>query len=201
MPIRPVTAPIRLMTIGRFDGVRGMNTRALSLLLALPGFFCCAAAIAHDAGPALGEPVGPHELEAHNAIVFPDGEGLPPGSGSAAAGAVLYRTHCVTCHGPDGRGGPGGELAGATEPLTSATPDQTIGTYWPYATTLFGFIRRAMPLNAPGSLSDDEVYALCAYLLALNGIIAPDASLDATSLAGVVMPNRDGFIGIDAEIP
>ena len=100
-----------------------------------------------------------------------------------------------------GRGGPGGELAGAAKPLTSDTPDQTIGTYWPYATTLFDFIRHAMPLHAPGSLTNEEVYALCAYLLAENGVIAHDAELDAAALAAIVMPNRDGFIWIDAPRP
>ncbi len=152
---------------------------------------------ATEATPAFGAAATPAEIAAHDTMVFPDGTGLPPGRGDASTGGVLYAKHCVACHGPGGRGGPGGELAGGTEPLTSDTPDQTIGTYWPYATTLFDFIRRAMPLDAPGSLSDDEVYALCAYLLAQNGIIGVDAELDAAGLAAIAMPNRDGFIRID----
>lgn len=155
-------------------------------------------AVAAEPYPAFGEPATPPEILRHDSMIFPDGSGLPPGRGNATTGAALYATHCVACHGPGGRGGPGGELAGGTQPLTSDTPDQTIGTYWPYATTLFDFIRRAMPLQAPGSLSDDEVYALCAYLLAQNGIIAPDAELDRERLAAIVMPNREGFIPVEA---
>jgi cytochrome c len=151
--------------------------------------------------PAFGEPATAAAIAAHDEMVFPDGTGLPAGRGNAASGAVLYQAHCVACHGAGGRGGPGGELAGAAEPLTSDTPDQTIGTYWPFATTLFDFIRRAMPLHAPGSLSNNEVYALCAYLLAENGIIAHDAEVDAAVLAAIVMPNRDGFIRLDAPRP
>lgn len=186
---------IRLMMTGTSE--RGTGAcRVHALLLACAGLV--AVVNAAEPYPAFGAPATRAEIARHDTMVFPDGSGLPSGLGNAATGAVLYAKHCLACHGPGGRGGPGGELAGGTQPLTSDTPDQTIGTYWPYATTLFDFIRRAMPLPAPGSLSDDEVYALCAYLLAENGIIAPDADLDAARLAAIVMPNRDGFIRIDA---
>ena len=156
---------------------------------------------AETQAPRLGEVAGAADIAAHDTMVFTDGSGLPSGSGGVETGAALYRRHCSACHGEEGRGGPGGELAGGVEPLTSATPDQTIGTYWPYATTLFDFIRRAMPMTAPGTLNDDEVYALTAYLLHLNGIVGGNAVMDAASLAAVRMPNRGGFIGIDAQAP
>lgn len=194
MQNRTPPAVIRLMMTG--TSKRGAALRRGCLLV----FTCANLVAAVDAAepyPAFGEPATRAEIAHHDTMVFPDGSGLPPGHGNAATGALLYAKHCLACHGPGGRGGPGGELAGGTEPLTSDTPDQTIGSYWPYATTLFDFIRRAMPLQAPGSLSDDDVYALCAYLLAENGIIAPDSDLDAARLAAIVMPNRDGFIWID----
>jgi S-disulfanyl-L-cysteine oxidoreductase SoxD len=180
----------------------GISELRRSLALAVGGLIVMARVGAADVGPpALGEPATPHDIETHDGMVFPDGEGLPPGRGSVAAGADLYRRHCVACHGERGRGGLGGELAGGRRPLTSATPDQNIGTYWPYATTLFDFIRRAMPMTAPGSLGPDEVYALTAYLLHENGIVAGDAVLDAAALTAIEMPNRDGFIWIDAPLP
>jgi len=123
---------------------------------------------------------------------------LPPGRGLAADGEVLFRLHCQICHGPSGRGASAEELAGSSEPLTSETPDKTIGSYWPYATTLFDFIRRAKPMGAPGSLTNDEVYALSAYLLRLNGVIDAAQEMNAGTLPAVRMPNRDGFIGVDA---
>lgn len=183
----------------------GISERMAALLRIARWTLACAGftvlANAAEPVPAFGKPATAGEIAAHDTFVFPDGTGLPAGRGDVATGAALYRTHCVICHGPGGRGGPGGELAGASEPLTSDTPDQTIGTYWPYATTLFDFIRRAMPLHAPGSLTNDEVYALCAYLLAENGIITADTELDAAGLAAIVMPNRDGFIRIDGPRP
>ncbi len=178
-------------------GISELRRRAaVSLLL---GSLLVSSAIAIDvAPPQLGQPATANDIAAHDTMVFPDGAGLPAGRGGVTAGAELYRSHCVACHGERGRGGLGGELAGGEAPLTGEQPDQNIGTYWPYATTLFDFIRRAMPMTAPGSLSDDEVYALTAYLLHENGIIAADAVLDAATLTAVRMPNRDGFLWIDA---
>lgn len=145
-----------------------------------------------------GRPATAAELDTRRNLVFPDGRGLPPGKGTVAHGEQLYRTQCLSCHGREGRGGSGGELAGGNPDLRAAQPDKTIGTYWPYATTLFDFIRRAMPFTAPWSLRDDEVYALVAYLLHRNGIVGADFVADAASVAAVRMPNRDGFIPIDA---
>ena len=151
--------------------------------------------------PSLGRELTRSEVDAMEPIIYPDGRGLPAGHGSVASGRSIYQSSCSRCHGIEGRGGDGGELAGGDPDLTRDSPDQTIGTYWPYATTLFDFIRRAMPMDAPRTLSDDEVYALCAYLLHLNGLIDATATIDAASLAAVKMPNRTGFIGIDAPVP
>src|SRR3981189_368210 len=113
-------------------------------------------------------------------------------------GSFLLRNnsnaHCAACHGTNGAGGPADPLVGGTGTLASKKPVKTVGSYWPYATTLFDYIRRAMPFNAPWSLSNDEVYALSAFLLNHNGIVAPDTRLDAKSLQKVRMPNRDGFV-------
>jgi len=162
----------------------------------------CALAIAPgvhaDDTPRLGVPATAQELATRDNLVFPDGRGLPPGRGSKNAGAALYAARCAQCHGDEGRGGPGGELAGGDPDLTREQPDKTIGSYWPHATTLFDFVRRAMPLDAPWSLSNDEVYALVAYLLDLNGIAVPADGLDAAALAAIRMPNRDGFRPVDA---
>jgi len=170
------------------------GAEACALLLALAWF-----AAAGAAGlPQFGQPASAHALASREALIFPDGRGLPPGSGTVAEGRALFERQCASCHGERGRGGPGGELAGGNPDLTAPQPDRTIGTYWPYATTLFDFIRRAMPLGAPRSLADDEVYALVAYLLDLNGI-AVGERLDAAALAAVRMPNREGFRWLDAQ--
>jgi len=147
--------------------------------------------------PAWGVPATPAQLATRATTVFPDGRGLPEGRGTVAAGATLFAQRCVACHGSAGRGGSGGELAGGNPDLTAPQPDKTIGTYWPYAPTLFDFIRRSMPLNAPWSLSAREVYALCAYPLHLNGVVNAKFVADARTLPGVAMPNRHGFVPID----
>jgi mono/diheme cytochrome c family protein len=144
--------------------------------------------------PKLGVPVRA-EAVAHEALnVFPDGRGLPDGRGTVAEGASLFAKHCAACHGRDGRGGSAEELTGASRPLDHPDADKTIGSYWPYATTVFDFIRRAKPMNAPGTLDANDVYALSAWLLHVNGVIAADAVMDAQTLPAVRMPNRDGFI-------
>ena len=158
-------------------------------------------ALAFDKGqvPPLGISIDEQAIAARDTLVFPDGTGLPPGSGNVETGAVLYTQHCSLCHGPNGRGGSGEELSGGIADLTRDPPDQTIGTYWPFATTLFDFIRRAMPMHIPGSLSNDESYALTAYLLYENAILPADATLDAKAIKNITMPNSDGFMWIDVD--
>ncbi len=145
-------------------------------------------------GPNLGKPASHAVVNRWNRDVFPNGEGLPEGAGTAKAGKRIYEQQCLSCHGIEGTGGSADELAGAQHTLTDDPPDKIIGNYWPYATTIFDFIRRSMPLQAPGSLSSDEVYAVTAYLLVLNGIIGKDQVINKTTLPQVKMPNRAGFI-------
>jgi mono/diheme cytochrome c family protein len=127
-----------------------------------------------------------------------DGRGLPAGSGSVEQGKVVYEAQCVACHGQNLEGGLGDKLIGGRGTLVNSDPKKapvkTVESYWPYATTLFDYIKRAMPLNAPDSLTNDQLYAVCAYILSRANIVAADAVLDASSLAKVSMPNRNGFI-------
>lgn len=146
------------------------------------------------AGLGLGHTPDPETLRTADSAVGPRGAELPPGQGSVAEGASLYAQRCAACHGASGREGPDPVLVGGQGSLATAKPLQTIGSFWPYATTVFDYIRRAMPFTAPGSLRDDEVYALTAFLLAANGVVPQDAVLDRVSLAAVRMPNRDGFM-------
>ena len=147
-------------------------------------------------GPSLGQPATAEEVAALSINVFPDGRGLPEGSGSVTQGATLYKSKCIVCHGAGGLGGSAEPLAGAEMGLTSEWPEKTIGTLWPHATTLFDFTRRSMPMTAPGSLSNNESYALTAYLLYLNDIVAKDLVLNKETIMQVKMPNADGFINI-----
>lgn len=162
---------------------------ATSLVLVL------SAAGAADA-PRYGQPVTAADLAPWDVSIGPDGVGLPPGSGTPAQGAVVYAERaCALCHGEKGSGGPSGPLVGGG-PLNSTDrdPSKLIGNYWPYATTIFDFTRRAMPWPQPKTLTDNEVYALTAYILALNNIIREDDVMNAETLPKVKMPNRDGFI-------
>ena len=171
---------------------------ALAALLSLTALASCSsiapggqyAEASHD----IGTPVTDQDLAAWNIDVAPDGRGLPAGSGDVATGAHLFAAKCAACHGAQGQGGLGDPLIGGQGTLASAKPKRTVGSYWPYATTLFDYIRRAMPYNAPESLSADEVYALSAFLLNQNGIVPANTRLDAASLPRVVMPNHDGFV-------
>ena len=172
---------------------RHSSARWLALLL-LP-----ALQFAHAAPPAphLGTPVTPEAAARADPTVFPDGRGLPPGRGNASEGRQVYAERCESCHGPEGSGGNSGRLVGRAPLIGSPWPDKTIGQFWPYATTLFDYTRRAMPNDQPGTLSDDEVYAVTAYLLQANGIIAVGDEMNAKTLPRVRMPNRDGFVRMD----
>jgi cytochrome c len=153
-----------------------------------------ATGVAQAEGPNLGKPISAADLAPWDSSVMPDGSGLPAGSGTAAQGAQIYAQKCVACHGEKGNGGSASALL-PKGPITSINgAEKTIGNFWPYATTLFDYIRRAMPWQQPKSLTSDEVYALTAYLLALNKVIDEGAGLDAGTLPKIKMPNRDGFI-------
>jgi len=149
--------------------------------------------------PRLGNPATPDEIAKWNLTIYPDGRGLPPGRGSPADGHAIYDARCASCHGEDARGATAEELVAEPQPLDTPAASKAIGPYWPYATTLFDYIRRSMPPSAPGTLTADEIYAVTAYLLAANRIIAQTDVLDAKSLAAVKMPNRNGFDWIDVK--
>ena len=160
---------------------------AASLLLLTTG--------AQGEGPGLGRPVTPEETAPWDISIGPDGIGLPAGRGSAKEGAVVFAEKCAGCHGEKGAGKPNDALVGGIGSLVGDPPPvKTVGSFWPYATTLFDYVRRAMPLSASKSLGDDEVYALCAYILQLNGIVGENDVMDARSLPQVPMPNREGFV-------
>ena len=150
-------------------------------------------AIAQES-PGLGEPVDAETIAAIDYTVMPDGEGLPAGSGSAIEGRSVFNLHCIACHGQDGQGTLNDRLVGGHGTIGTDSPVKTVGSYWPYATIVFDYVRRAMPFQSPGVLSNDELYAVTAYVLYLNEIVAEDEVLDAESLPTVPMPNRDGFV-------
>jgi len=161
-----------------------------------------AAGLAAQKPPAtfgIGRAATPAEIAALDIDVGPDGAGLPPGKGTAADGAPIFAARCASCHGKTGKEGPNdvlvGRLAGDAFPFAQdARTPKTIGSYWPYATTVFDYIRRAMPPDAPGTLKDDEVYALVAFLLVQNELVPADAVIDAAALPKVKMPARDHFV-------
>ena len=169
----------------------------VAALASIPGGEASAADA--SGAPRLGHRLTPEQAQRQSLNVFPDGRGLPAGRGTAAEGRPLFQQKCAACHGQAGRGASAEELAGGEAPLTSQSPDKTIGLYWPYATTIFDFTRRAMPLSAPGSLSNDEIYALTAYLLFENRLVGEREEMNPVTLPRVHMPNRDGFIGTDAQ--
>jgi mono/diheme cytochrome c family protein len=145
--------------------------------------------------PNLGKVVSPEEMASWDISIGPDGAGLPPGSGTPQQGEQVFVAKCLACHGEKGAGKPNDRLVGGQELLAPGqAPVKTVGNFWPYATTVFDYIRRAMPLNEPKSLGDDEVYAVVAYLLWQNGVIGENDTIDAKTLPAVRMPNRDGFV-------
>lgn len=147
-----------------------------------------------SAHPNLGRPLTADEIRKLDITVTPDGRGLPGGSGSVEQGAKVYAEKCQACHGAEGKGGPLDRLTGGVGTIASAKPVKTPVSYWPTATTIFDYVRRAMPLNMPESLSNADVYAVTAYILSIDAVVPKDAVLDAKSLPQVKMPNRDGFV-------
>ena len=174
-----------------------MSTRDLvGVALALVVGGCASADMAPRAmeSPNLGREATPAQIAGWDISVGPDGVGLPAGKGTPAAGALVYEQKCQACHGARGAGQPNDRLVGGQGTLASKAPVRTIGSYWPYATTVFDYVRRAMPYLQPQSLSNDEVYALTAYLLNLNGIIGDGDEMNAQTLPKVRMPNQSNFI-------
>jgi cytochrome c len=157
---------------------------SLAVLVPLTLAFGALTAVAADR-PGLGKPVTEADLAPWNISIGPDGAGLPSGSGTPAQGANVYAEKCELCHGKKGQGGRSAALRG---------PQRTVANYVPYATTIFDFTRRAMPWQQPKSLTNDEVYAVTAYILALNKIIGENDVMNAETLPKVRMPNRDGFV-------
>jgi len=159
---------------------------------------CLAAGAAFAEGPNLGKPLDAAAIAAWDISIEPDGAGLPPGEGTPAQGARIFADKCAQCHGPDGKGGVAGVFSAplvGSDPITDiAASMKRIANFWPYSTTLFDYIRRSMPWQQPMTLANDEVYALTAYILALNKLIAENDTINAQTLPKVRMPNRDGFI-------
>ncbi len=156
---------------------------------------CATAAESHlTAGYGFGHAPTNSEIQRWDIDVGPTGDGLPLGQGTVSQGAAVFASKCASCHGATGQEGPKDRLVGGQGTLASQQPIKTIGSYWPYATTLYDYVRRAMPFNAPQSLTNDEVYAAIAWLLHQNGIIPADSILDAKTLPAVPMPNRNGFV-------
>ena len=176
----------------------GTSTRKSLLIgtvaLTLACVWAVGAADEGGGGYGLGRTATDEEIRAWNIDVSPTGEGLPPGQGTAKQGAQVFAAKCAMCHGPTGKEGPKDRLVGGQGTLTTGKPIKTIGSYWPYATTLYDFINRAMPFTAPGSLNPGEIYSVIAWLLFQNGIVKEDAVIDARTLPQVQMPNQNGFI-------
>lgn len=148
-------------------------------------------------GPDLGQPATAEDIARWDIDIPPSGKGLPVGSGTVAAGEAVYKQHCQACHGEKGAGKPNDPLVGGLGSLPGKKPAlKTVGSYWPYATTVFDYVRRSMPLNAPQSLSNGDVYAVTAYLLHLNGIIGANDVMNAQTLPAVKMPNRESFTNV-----
>lgn len=166
------------------------------LAFALAGVLAACTGGYHTTGPVgLGKPVTENQIKAWNIDIGPSGAGLPVGSGTAATGEIIYQQKCSSCHGDKGQGAIANRLVGGGN-LNTDKPVKTVGSFWPYSTTIFDYVRRAMPHQAPQSLTDDQVYALTAYILYMNKIISRDEVMNANSLPMVKMPNRDGFIPI-----
>jgi cytochrome c len=164
-----------------------MLRKALSL-----GALLAAAACAQT----IGRPASDDKIKAMDLTVFPDGRGLPAGSGTAAKGKDIFKEKCAVCHNDKGEGRQGQypALVGGAGTLNTPKPNKTVGSYWPYATTVFDYVRRAMPYDQPGTLKPDEIYSVVAVILNLNGIVGENDEMSAATLPKIKMPNRDGFL-------
>ena len=164
--------------------------KALLLPLALLGL----AAFAQGPKYKVGRPATPEDIRATDQFVAPDGAGLPPGRGTAAEGRDIYSRRCARCHGAQGQGDQEGPLVGGKGSLKSAKPLRTVGSFWPYATTIYDYVHRAMPFDNPGLLDANQTYSVVALILHMNGIIGEKDEMNAQTLPKVRMPNRDGFV-------
>lgn len=188
------------MSITMHDALarRGLAGACVLVLAAGPGFAGNATAQEGYGGPyGFGAPASAEDIAAVDIDAMPDGRGLPPGEGGYEEGKQVYMTQCAACHGQDlgGVAATGGAaLVGGRGTLASGKPKKTVESFWPYASTLFDFTKRAMPFHTPGSLTDDQIYAVSAYILAEGDIIGKDEVMNAETLPAVVMPNHDGFI-------
>jgi S-disulfanyl-L-cysteine oxidoreductase SoxD len=172
-----------------------MRTRELYISGLAVLALACATRVQAQSPYGIGRVATPAEIAGWNIDIDRDGNNLPAGSGSVSRGHEVFDQQCGACHGAKGEGGVGDRLVGGQGTLAMPKPVRTVGSYWPYAPTLFDYIRRAMPQNAPQSLSNDDVYAVSAYILNLNGLLAADATLDARTLSAIKMPNRSMFVG------
>ena len=186
------SAGLKVLAAGVIQAARP-DGRARATVIAL---LMAMAPAAHAQSPryGLGRTPSAAEIGAWDVAVGPDGKELPSGSGTAVEGKAVYATRCALCHGATGREGPQDILVGGTGTLASVKPLKTVGSYWPYATTLWDYVNRAMPFDHPGTLPPDQVYATVAYVLYLNGIIGEHDSVNAQTLPTVRMPNRSGFV-------
>jgi len=173
----------------------GTANRAFVACLTLSIAMASHRALAQSPTYGVGRPATPEEIARIDIEVRPDGSGLPPGSGTAASGKAVYAARCVTCHGATGKEGPQDILVGGQGSLKTPKPLKTVGSYWPYATTVWDYVHRAMPFDHPGTLTTNDVYSVTAYVLFLNGIVGENDVVDQRTLPAVKMPNRDGFVG------
>lgn len=180
-----------------------MRSLRVALSCAAPGLLLAAALFAQTkakptapAVPQVGQPATAAEIDRQDITVLPNGQGLPDGSGAPEQGEAIYKAKCAVCHGENGEGKPptGVQLVGGIGTLATAKPVKTIGSYWPFATSVWDYIHRSMPYAQPGTLSADETYAVTAFLLFKNGIIPRDQAMNKETLPKVLMPNRNGFI-------
>jgi mono/diheme cytochrome c family protein len=171
-----------------------MRTLELQIAALAALALVCATPAQAQSRYGIGRAATPSEIAGWNIDIDRYGNNLPSGSGSVGHGHEVFDQQCATCHGAKGEGGLGDQLVGGQGTIATPKPVRTVGSYWPYAPTLFDYIRRAMPQNAPQSLSNDDVYAVSAYILYLNGLLSVDATLDAKTLSVIKMPNRSMFV-------